>query len=326
MKGKYFWNSSFWDCRAKDGDSWLWKSWLSARGSLKLGARMEVGDGTTIKVWYSPWIPNNTSFKPRCCFWGDKGRIKWDKELILQTFDPVDAANIIKIPIATHRKKDKWIWNGGKEGEFSTKAVYHTIRESRKIQASHASSSKPGSWWKNMWNVLWHLNIKPKVKQFIWRCWFVETLEHLLFYCHKTLKCWKISGVEWNLLKQKTMNFQRNKWVFKGDWIHEIEVVAKAKVEWMEWDNKQAHEVNDPNADELFEGVGKPWVAVSAHSSAQGDIVVDCVVKHGVCYLNNAAAVQMLQERNANGVAFNQLIQQILSLATCCSIEQFMLL
>ncbi|GER33100.1 basic-leucine zipper transcription factor family protein [Striga asiatica] len=63
----------------------------------------QVGNGKTISIWNSPWIPDVPGFIPYCCFAADKENLhlvsdlmtacgtQWDEELILQTFRPLDA-------------------------------------------------------------------------------------------------------------------------------------------------------------------------------------------------------------------------------------------
>ncbi|GER39993.1 RNA-directed DNA polymerase [Striga asiatica] len=124
----------------KPSDSWMWKGWLDARKSLRLGMRYRVGNGCAIDLWDYPWIPTNTNFKPVCQFADDRMHLskvsdlilecvkKWDIELILQSFNPVDAANILKIHISQTGSKDKLVWHSDKKGLFSVKEAYKLIQ------------------------------------------------------------------------------------------------------------------------------------------------------------------------------------------------------
>ncbi|GER57263.1 ribonuclease H-like superfamily protein, partial [Striga asiatica] len=44
------------------------------------------------------------------------GNREWDQEAILQTFNPVDAALILTIPLKSTPQPDKLIWHWGKKG------------------------------------------------------------------------------------------------------------------------------------------------------------------------------------------------------------------
>ena len=45
VRGRYFRGSSIWKMNINAGDSWVWKSILSARELLEEGVRKRVGDG-----------------------------------------------------------------------------------------------------------------------------------------------------------------------------------------------------------------------------------------------------------------------------------------
>ncbi|GER34267.1 pol polyprotein [Striga asiatica] len=55
------------------------------------------------------------------------GRKQWDKYLICQSFHPVEATNILHIPISQCGVKDKLVWHGTKNGKFSVKEAYQEV-------------------------------------------------------------------------------------------------------------------------------------------------------------------------------------------------------
>ncbi|CAA0832958.1 Unknown protein [Striga hermonthica] len=85
-----------------------------------------------------------------------------------------------------------------------------------------------------MWKISWHLPLKGRVKNFIWRCWnnylgskdnlarrrilsdttcevcgeATEIVAHILFHCPRAVICWKLSGLLWDSLQQEDVTFQ----------------------------------------------------------------------------------------------------------------------
>ncbi|CAA0811023.1 Unknown protein [Striga hermonthica] len=85
-----------------------------------------------------------------------------------------------------------------------------------------------------VWRVTWHLPIKPKIKNFIWRCYNNclstadnlrhrgikvdevccwcgekdENLEHLMFQCDRAKRVWKLAGLFWEGLQVESIDFR----------------------------------------------------------------------------------------------------------------------
>ena len=51
LRGEYFRGESIWTMRQKSGDSWIWRSILSAKDLLERGIKKRVGDGQSINIW-----------------------------------------------------------------------------------------------------------------------------------------------------------------------------------------------------------------------------------------------------------------------------------
>ncbi|GER31799.1 ribonuclease H-like superfamily protein [Striga asiatica] len=213
LKGKYFWNKKIFEVSARSSDSWLWKSWLHARKSLKLGLRYVVGNGKSIDVWESPWLPHPSRFCPTVQFASDRMRLKkvcelfksnkieWDEELVNQTFSPEEAEIILTIPISHADAHDRLIWHWHPNGLFCVKEVYKVLLEQHRQSQGMASSSADPRIMQAIWKKTWKLPVK-----------WVEDLEHILFNCQRAVTCWKLSGLSW-------MHFDRSKIVFKDWWV-----------------------------------------------------------------------------------------------------------
>ena len=96
MKARYFKGRSIWDTKAASGDSWCWKSLLSAKDLLEEGTRKRIGDGKSINIWLDRWLPcaEDGRIKSRrregmkvqkVCELIRDG--KWDRELVKQVFE-----------------------------------------------------------------------------------------------------------------------------------------------------------------------------------------------------------------------------------------------
>ncbi|GER38816.1 RNA-directed DNA polymerase (reversetranscriptase)-related family protein [Striga asiatica] len=247
LRGRYFFRQNFMEVSKKSSDYWMWKGWLDARKSLELGMRFQVGSGKAINLWDSPWIPNSTKFKPVCQFADDKLHLKkvsdimlecgkkWDYELIMQTFSPLDAANILKIHVSQTGSTDKLVWHSDKKGMFSVKEAYKTIQHNHKMKkGSEGSSRNTDKTISHIWNRIWKLPIKPKLRNFLWRCWHNwlgirvklhqrgmavdtkccwcgeedEDIIHLFFKCHRAKRVWKIAGLDWVKLNQDHIDYR----------------------------------------------------------------------------------------------------------------------
>ncbi|GER40877.1 transducin/WD40 repeat-like superfamily protein [Striga asiatica] len=57
---------------------------LFTKHNKKMHKMETLGDGNSINVWESSWIPNVPNFKPRCQFEDDRRRITWVRDLLLQ--------------------------------------------------------------------------------------------------------------------------------------------------------------------------------------------------------------------------------------------------
>ncbi|CAA0833862.1 Unknown protein [Striga hermonthica] len=130
--------------------------------------------------------------------------------------------------------QDTLIWHHSKDGKFSVKSAYQIIQRKRKeiLGKEECSSSSQSS--QQMWKKTWKLPIKPKVKNFLWRClqnclgtlnnlekrgmtvdgicgWCgecKEDLEHIMFTCTRARRAWKVAGLDWDRLKEEKVDFR----------------------------------------------------------------------------------------------------------------------
>lgn len=87
--------------------------------------------------------------------------VQWDVEMLHELFLPRDVEAILAIPLCSNEVEDMCIWHYGRNGEYTVRSAYRLVME-KLADMSHLHV--PGEWAR-----LWHLNLPPKVKNFVWR-------------------------------------------------------------------------------------------------------------------------------------------------------------
>lgn len=242
LKAKYFPRGGLLNAEAKNHSSWLWRSWIGAKNTLQKGIRYQVGDGKSIKIWDTPWLPSCPNFKPRtrkpdnCSLtWVSElmtsdGKT-WNLDLIRRIFIKGDAEAILHTPISQLGTRDKLVWNHTRNGILSVDSAYQWITNQQMPDKPESSTCVAKE--RNMWRRLWSMNIKGKIKHFLWRAYHnilptgnrllqkglqidaickccgegPETIEHLFFDCAKSQIIWKLAPTQWEGLQQYTQDF-----------------------------------------------------------------------------------------------------------------------
>ncbi|KAF4347301.1 hypothetical protein F8388_000613 [Cannabis sativa] len=115
--------------------------------------------------------------------------------------------------------EDELIWNPTIDGEYTVASSYR-MKQSEKEGAETSNKSITKGWW----TAVWHSNLTPKIKNFIWRvchnwvpsktelakrgikldrtctgCWNqIETISHAIWQCPRLKYVWKETGL-WHL-------------------------------------------------------------------------------------------------------------------------------
>ncbi|KAL5580419.1 hypothetical protein UlMin_012861 [Ulmus minor] len=226
FKAKYFHSSTIWHASANSKASYVWKSILWGRNLVAKGIRWRVGDGRSISVYNSRWIPTPHSFmvnSPRTLpadslvseLLDNAGR--WNTQLIRDSFLDFEAKKILQIPRSSLNLADSYCWHFDNKGLYSVRSAYKLALHTDCVLEPTSSSSQAS----NLWNFLWQASIPPKVKIFWWRAlhniiptsWNlrvhhvptdlkcslcgsgIETTVHSLFLCPKVKFIWKKSGM-----------------------------------------------------------------------------------------------------------------------------------
>ncbi|KAL5565516.1 hypothetical protein UlMin_028680 [Ulmus minor] len=158
LKAKYYPNSSIWEADANDSSSYTWKSILWGRNLVAQGTRWRVGNGESISIYQSRWVPIPWSFRisspavlPATSKVSDllqeDGR--WNKTLIRSSFLEFEADTILNLPRPSSWVYDSYYWHYESKGSYSVK---YGCRLG--IEASYFDASSPS-------NTLLHLGGIP---------------------------------------------------------------------------------------------------------------------------------------------------------------------
>ncbi|KAL3522375.1 hypothetical protein ACH5RR_015209 [Cinchona calisaya] len=163
---------------------------------------------------------------------------KWDLDVLKGNVNQDDIDIIARIPISIGDAKDRWIWRNTLDGNYSVKTGYVLAKE--KIDRKYKENRRTADTSCNLerargWKFLRSLNLKHKVKHFIWKCIHnifpvkeninrrvqqgdniccscgreVESIEHCLFLCEAAEKIWKVAPISWEEIKNLKFSFSR---------------------------------------------------------------------------------------------------------------------
>nr|XP_027088506.1 uncharacterized protein LOC113709853 [Coffea arabica] len=250
LRAKYFPKESIFRCKAQKNVSWFWQGLLGVRSFIEKGVIRRIGNGRSTSIWEHKWIPGTPTGKPTTPRQGNNSlkmvqelisRKCWNRNVIFSMFNQFDAERILSIPISLVGREDSYFWQHNGGGCYSVKSGYNFLMKERdsdvKANAETAGPSiREGSQQlKQMWNTLWSLNIKHKIKLFIWKCITgalpvreaifrrtgmgdpvcracgegQETVEHLLLNCPSTLDIWKVAPIQWDGVSDRQGDFKR---------------------------------------------------------------------------------------------------------------------
>ncbi|XP_071912962.1 uncharacterized protein [Coffea arabica] len=203
MRARYFKGISIWAMKSQSTDSW----WLPNSGNGKV--KTPRAEGVAVQ-WLSELIKDG----------------KWDRELIAEVFEENEGKDIVRIPLSVCSMKDRIYWSKSSTGEYTVKSGYRLAKCMRKEVAGDRSIAESSSSRKcsaQSWCFLWGMNLKQKLKHFIWKCLqnilpvnasikarcakgdhmcgccgeHPETVEHLLFFCDHAKAIWEMAPVSW---------------------------------------------------------------------------------------------------------------------------------
>lgn len=159
---------------------------------------------------------------------------------MLTRFSIHDIQKISAIPLSVTSCRDKPFSKHTKTGQFTVKSAYATAvektRQPKRSQKTPVETSTSYAQEKSpMRKTLRALQMKHKLKHFIWRCLLqsipvneqihkrtkaknpicdycgeaVETVQHMMFFCRNAEMIWKLAPITWEGLNDLKCNFLR---------------------------------------------------------------------------------------------------------------------
>ncbi|CAN1253998.1 Putative ribonuclease H protein At1g65750 [Linum perenne] len=224
FKAKYFPRGDFLSAAKRGSPSFAWHSIWKTQDLVRHGYRWRVGNGRSISVWKEPWLRRDGRLRVESApvhglenisvadLWMPETRC-WDEELLSELFPDEEARAIMEVNTLTGEANDTRIWHYSKTGEYTVKSAYKLIMEYMYDQEALNVGGQ--------WNVLWKMQIPPKVKHFLWRvargilplranlirrrisvppeCGLCNTDQenesHLFLICPKAKEIWRAAGL-----------------------------------------------------------------------------------------------------------------------------------
>ncbi|KAF5459990.1 hypothetical protein F2P56_019894, partial [Juglans regia] len=165
MKAKYFPTATFLEAKLESKPSYVWRSFMAARPLMEEGSYWRIGNGNQVQIWRDRGILHTNPGKAQSSVSVleenatmsnliDPVTKQWDRNLVQQIFNAREASVILQTPISSLNSRDKLVWQGTKEGNFSVRSAYHKELE-RSLHASCQASTS--SSFKAVWQQLWQL-------------------------------------------------------------------------------------------------------------------------------------------------------------------------
>lgn len=239
LKAKYFPQESILQCTPPKNASWIWQGLMGPRSLLDEALIGRIENGRSTKIWDHKWLPETLTGKSTTCRTSSCElkmvdelicQKRWNGNITFNNFNRNDAKRILSIPLSLLGREDSYYWQPKAGGEYTVNSDYKILMEKgRSVKRCNSkgdgSSNAEGSQqMTQIWNTLWRLNIKQKIKLFIWKCIkgalpvreavsrqtgrgdpicttcgeAQETIDHLLLNCPYMMDIWKSAPIQWD--------------------------------------------------------------------------------------------------------------------------------
>ncbi|KAJ1687788.1 hypothetical protein LUZ63_019178 [Rhynchospora breviuscula] len=171
-RAKYYPNMGFWRARSKTGCSKMWSQVLKMRERFKDQVFWHIGDGKTVNALSQPWfdlwdvrqVASTKDRHKKVCSLIDGQTTQWNVQELHRLFQLEQVQQIVagqNKPLPGETQRDRLVWRGSKDGNYSVKEGYKIITRSQSATATVQVTMWPIiSKWKG---------IAPKIKIFLWR-------------------------------------------------------------------------------------------------------------------------------------------------------------
>ncbi|KAL4627066.1 hypothetical protein ACB092_05G140400 [Castanea dentata] len=215
FKSKCFPKTDFVNAQKGRYPSYVWHSILATQPLVNQEMRWQVGDGKSIRIWKDKRIPTPSTFRvisPRTLLPIDQtvdilidtDRGTWIANLVRELFINFEAETILSIPPSIRMPRDKMVWAGTPNGQFTVKSAYWLAQSmSRADHEGLSGANGQRRLWKTIWGAENTLPTKSSLcrRQVINsdtceqcdRC--SETTSHVLLHCDFSSAVWKACGL-----------------------------------------------------------------------------------------------------------------------------------
>ena len=179
FKARYFAKGSFMDAQVGKKQSYVWRSIMVAKETIKVGSKWIIGNGRKVNIWCDRWLRLADSFKVLSPQGHNTKVVKvaqlidnvtgtWKAELIKETFLPHEVDNILSIPLSPRLPKDSRVWAWSKNGFFKVRSAYEVPLKLLKTSTPRTSGdssdkAKAAEFCKGLWKI----DCPNKIKHFL---------------------------------------------------------------------------------------------------------------------------------------------------------------
>lgn len=172
FKARYFSDRHILEAQKGTGSSFIWSGIWEAKENLKKGFRWVLGNGEEIRVLKDPWLKGKLDFcvedshlnnvrDERACQYFRSNSRDWDVQKVQHDFHHNDIEFILQRRIPQYNAKDRIIWAGSNQGQYTVKSGYQFWTS--QINSDQSVSDSKG------WSKIWKMQVPHKVRTFLWR-------------------------------------------------------------------------------------------------------------------------------------------------------------
>ncbi|CAL8080126.1 unnamed protein product [Prunus armeniaca] len=163
----------------KGSASWAWASLIEGRKVILNGARWQIMNGAQAKIWTDKWITNiqggalcpipgaivdRNAIVETIIDWNSR---LWNLDIIRPLLSAQEALAIQRILIGSILKVDRLVRPDEKNRKYSVRSGYHNIHTHHHRSSLRRPSSSM-SIDQRVWKLIWHANVTPKIRHFLW--------------------------------------------------------------------------------------------------------------------------------------------------------------
>nr|XP_023919081.1 uncharacterized protein LOC112030645 [Quercus suber] len=159
---RFFPNCSIMEAKESSTGSYAWRSILHGRNVLLRGCRWRVGNGRSVHIWQSKWLPRKHLTKvlspiidsmvdARVEILIDDETHGWNHSIIDGIFIPEEAELIKSMPLPQHGVDDRLFWPFTQTGAYTSKSGYRYLKSEEEDSRSAVRSEEDRELWRGIW-------------------------------------------------------------------------------------------------------------------------------------------------------------------------------